>query len=214
MRKFILSVLFLITIFPSLMATPEGDNKNVTSLTTTIAMEEVTLEWTPSIIAQYFEVERAHQVDANGNLIFKVIARVEGQLSFSDTDLKENTLYYYRVAQINAQGEKTYTDIATANFVQKDHFTASVSTDPTFSILALQINTAQESEATLSMETTSGLKVYENNLSLSSGFNVFDLPLPKSIQEGTYILNIACNDVQHMVLLQKESTPEFMVTVD
>ena len=79
---------------------------------TAISKTEIDISWTDNATDETgFKIERSDRNNANFVQIATVGANVT---SFSDTGLKKNTTYYYRVRATNANGDSAYSNEASA----------------------------------------------------------------------------------------------------
>ncbi|MHC4744798.1 MAG: PA14 domain-containing protein [Planctomycetota bacterium] len=79
---------------------------------TPVSQTQIDLDWTDNADNETgFKIERSKRVNTN----FKEIATVGADVtSFSDTTVRKNTLYYYRVRATNAYGDSDYSNEASA----------------------------------------------------------------------------------------------------
>ncbi|MHC4744361.1 MAG: fibronectin type III domain-containing protein, partial [Planctomycetota bacterium] len=79
---------------------------------TAVARTQIDLDWTDNADNETgFKIERSKRVNTN----FSEIATVGPDVtSFSDTTVKKNTLYYYRVRATNSYGDSPYSNEASA----------------------------------------------------------------------------------------------------
>jgi hypothetical protein len=79
------------------------------SLTATPGNQFVALKWSAAASATLYTVMRA--TSATG--VYSVIAR-PASIQYTDTDVANGTTYYYKIAAVNAAGQSTASDVASA----------------------------------------------------------------------------------------------------
>ncbi len=159
----------------------------------------IAVTWTTSeeLNNKGFELERS--LDGQN---FQKIAWVNGagtttkatQYSFDDYDVEYNKLYYYRVKQIDLDGNYTYSNIATASIKNNiDGFSAYIFPNPASNTLTLSVNSPIDQKLSLKVFDVIGkLVVAENNIQIIQGQQELELnDLIRKLALGTYYVVIS-----------------------
>ena len=207
----------LLTLLP-LMSFATG-NQAVASgfdIRLSLANDDVKLSWTSTTPAKEFIVEVATDITETGDLDFEEIGRVtassQNAFSFVDETEKTQGLRYYRVVQITFTDDEIVSDTRTANFQFKDHFVSSISASKDLNAIDVEISTQVAGPATFKLSgVTNALETAQTFL-LHKGYNHFTIPVEPNAQLGTYLLSVTLNSDEQIVMLQKETISEMMVS--
>ena len=102
------SVAKIIHVGPPIVSVPTAPSS---LLATAVSTNQINLTWTSnSLNEQGFKIERQR----NGPIWVEIGRVGPGVTSYSNTDLKRNTLYTYRVRAYNASGDSGYSNTASA----------------------------------------------------------------------------------------------------
>ncbi len=216
-------VLLLLFVLPNqlLMAEedlPEPNSIQIVDFDLTIIGEDVQLSWTSFVHADYFEIQYATEADDKGDLMFQTITRIEAgtesTYSFTDNMTEKEGLMYYRIKEINGSETPVYSEIKTANFVNKDRFTMNVKPDPAFETISFIVNTHKPGTARLNISSITGNYEITKTLDLNKGTNNLKIQLPKELDYGAYLISFDFEGTSQVVLKQKVALDQMVVSFD
>ena len=170
----------------------------LSSFTGTIETDIAVLAWTTvsELNNAGFEVQRS-----TDGVDFQKIAWVEGQgnaseaiqYSFKDSKIQENTLYYYRLKQIDLDGQYDFSSIISLDWkVDNAWGVGDLVPKPITNFASIEIKASKESNATLSVYDAIGNLVHTQQAFLKAGANQIELQLDK-LQAGAYFLKTEAN---------------------
>jgi hypothetical protein len=155
----------------------------------------IKLDWSTSleIDNKGFDIERSTDgvhfdkigwVDGNGNSTQNIV------YSFNDKTAQANTVYYYRLKQIDFDGDIEYSNIASAIFKDGKGFTlADLYPNPATNKVVISVATDLAQDAKIKIFDLLGQPVLVNDVNLVSGSNNFELDLT-DFAGGTYTVSI------------------------
>jgi hypothetical protein len=155
----------------------------------------IKLDWSTSleIDNKGFDIERSTEgvhfdkigwVDGNGNSTQNIV------YSFNDKTAQANTVYYYRLKQIDFDGDIEYSNIASAIFKDGKGFTlADLYPNPATNKVVISVATDLAQDAKIKIFDLLGQPVLVNDVNLVSGSNNFELDLT-DFAGGTYTVSI------------------------
>jgi hypothetical protein len=130
---------------------------------------------------------------------FESIAWIDGngstteqkQYGYQDKKTVPNTIYYYRLKQIDFDGKFEYSDIVSATFIGESGFAIeSLRPNPaTNDKVAIQLISNTDVAATVEMTDMLGRKVLSEGWAIATGFNGHEIDL-SSIAGGTYTVTV------------------------
>jgi hypothetical protein len=180
-------------------------------LSTHKAGNTVNLKWaaTSSQSSSYFEVWRS----ANGNTFDKLIGTVPAQENgisrFSsriDYELNDNAPLaawnYYRVKQVDADGNATLGNIASINMLQ-EKTTLSVYPNPVKSSLTLSYSSTSMETVGVRILNSKGSLVYQSGFTAQNGSNQYTIPAA-ALAKGVYIVQLVSNTGSYTARFVKE----------
>jgi hypothetical protein len=145
-----------------------------------------------------FDIERS-----SDGISFEKIGWVDGAgnsnttqvYTFDDTRAVPNTIYYYRLKQIDVDGKYTYSDIVSAVFMGPKGFVIE-SLRPNPATTKVVIHVVSHADVASKVEITDllGRSVLTQDWQLSSGFNGTEIDLG-GIANGTYTVTIYSGNV-------------------
>lgn len=178
--------------------------------------DNVKLTWTSNLQAREFVVEVATDITTTGDLAFEELGRVsastQNSFSFVDETEKGEGLRYYRVIQITRSNEKIISETRTANFQFKDHFVSSITASKDLNAIDVEISTKEAGPATFTLSGVTNSMQTEQTFLLQEGYNHFTIPVEPNADLGTYLLTVTLNNSEQVVMLQKETMSEMMVS--
>ncbi len=158
------------------------------------------LKWTTSseLNCDYFELEVATELNNSGDLNFKKIGQVDGSgtasvennYSFIDYELNKTGKRYYRLKEVDLNGEATYSNIVSLSFGIAPVISSVIFPNPASEFLNYEITLIAASEVSVSITNILGQEVFVEYQKLKTGKNNLALNI-KSLPEGFYYLNIS-----------------------
>lgn len=136
-----------------------------------------------------FEIERSTDgatyetiawIDGNGN------SNEQIEYSYSDKTVVPNSIYYYRLKQIDVDGKFEYTNIVSGTIIGKNGFVVeSLRPNPANNKVTVQVVSLADQNATVSVTDMLGREVSSQAWQISEGFNGTDIDLT-ALAIGTY----------------------------
>lgn len=184
----------------------DGDNSAITGQCTALPVEmlyfnskvqdkQALLQWATAteLNNEGFEVQRS--TDGRN---FAKIGWVSGQgttqeqqtYTFTDDAILPNTIYYYRLKQMDFDGTTEYSKITTVTLKDDNHFGVSEAfPNPTTNSTAFQLHLPKDSDLQLMVFDLSGRLVKEHTTSVSAGSSL--LPLNTAdLPQGQYFVKL------------------------
>ncbi len=184
----------------------------------TIIDQNVHLNWTAFDHAEYYEVECAHEADEKGNLIFTSVGKIDANTNtsfeFVDNITEKEGLMYYRVKQVLSGNQTNYSEVKTANFINKDKFTLNVKDDTNFQHLDLVVNSFQNGQGTVNITALTGDFNKTESLEINDGLNNFSIDLPKDLEQGAYLITFEYEGISQVMLKQKVDLQDYVVSFE
>lgn len=202
----IISLISLLTINTNAKATnttSTPENSNTAILTGTVLTVEtkdnnVVINWSSKNESgnSRFEIERSFYSNK-----FNTIATLQmpftngatvGNYRVSDnaSELTGRTIAYYRVKQVNANGNISYSNVMVANLNIQENTTALVKKNTTISFTA-----EQNGNAVISIKSITGQIAATNNIVISKGNNTVTLQNLEGLTKGIYVSEVAVNGI-------------------
>lgn len=166
------------------------------SFTALAVKKEILLSWVTSseIDASHFEVERSGE-----NLVFEYLDELDA-IGNSNEETNYELLdhsplkgvSYYRLKQIDNNGEFKYSKIIAVNFKKKDEHKPNllIYPNPIIDKTTLQFNNFTDKEIVFSVYTVSGILILQQTINLSNGNGVYEFILPTRMVSGSYIITV------------------------
>ncbi len=152
--------------------------------------------------ASHFEVER-RSPDGRWTGIGRVAATNRpdrrSDYDFLDEDPGPEAVVYYRLRQVDLDGDFTYSEIVRVSF---DHQTTDVSVYPNPTAGQLRISNLSGNEETVGyrLSDATGRRVLEGRLSVGGGNRI---DLPPALASGTYFLRVGSAEAAIPVVLKR-----------
>lgn len=202
----IISLISLLTINTNVKATnttSTPENSNTAILTGTVLTVEtkdnnVVINWSSKNESgnSRFEIERSFYSNK-----FNTIATLQmpftngatvGNYRVSDnaSELTGRTIAYYRVKQVNANGNISYSNVMVANLNIQENTTTLVKKNTTISFTA-----EQNGNAVISIKSITGQIAATNNIVISKGNNTVTLQNLEGLTKGIYVSEVAVNGI-------------------
>jgi hypothetical protein len=149
------------------------------------------LKWATAVEKNnsHFEIEMSLDGEE-----FEVIGNVRGGIGkYSFIHEHPRSLVYYRIAQVDLDGKRNYTNIES---VKRDiEFFGSLlcKPNPTKSRVELSFEMLEKSEVTLELYSTSGVLLESKTFEGEAGFNASELDLSSYVR-GLYLVKVICKD--------------------
>ena len=145
-----------------------------------------------------FEIERS-----TDGITFESIGWVDGaynsntvkNYSFDDLGAVSNTIYYYRLKQIDIDGKYTYSNIASATLMGPKGFALEgIRPNPATDKLSIYVVSQSNIKSTITATDMLGREILNKDWELSSGYNGTELDV-SSFASGTYIFTISSENI-------------------
>ena len=160
--------------------------------------EYAVLNWTTDaeLNNHHFEIESG-VTDATGNLSFTKIGEVAGmgtttvETHYQFTDAKNNFsgIVYYRLKQVDENGEFTYSAIKSIEFVAPPFTVSDFYPNPTGDNFSFEINSTTVTAITVQVVNSIGQLVMQKNFTAQQGFNTMKMNIEK-LPKGLYFVEI------------------------
>lgn len=154
----------------------------------------------------HFDVER---MDSHGNFIS--IGQVKGagnsneELSYSLDDADPQAgANYYRLKQVDVDGESTYSDIISVTAPIVRSMSVSIYPNPAQSYVNVSFSSLDNHAGTVTMTDMVGKVVYQSNLTLSSGTTIAHIDM-SDFEVGQYIIRFTSDAVNTTCKVTKSS---------
>jgi hypothetical protein len=157
------------------------------------------LKWTTASEENndHFDIEVANETKSDGNLNFKKIGEVKGSgtsfvstnYDYTDTESGKSGIRYYRLKQVDFNGEFTYTDIKPLEFNTVGVSLSSLYPNPVNSILNFIIQSQEDVEMQVSINNVAGQEIFREYLQLGTGTNNFNFDV-RDLLNGVYQFNV------------------------
>ncbi len=209
-------VMFDVNSFSTFSARQNGLGLPITLLSFDAIKQgnDVLVNWSTEteINNDYFEVEVATMSDEYGNLQFTKIAEVDGAGNYSgkldyqiiDTEEGKQGVRYYRLKQVDFDGQFSYSDIKSVVFGEISISQVLVAPNPFSTNFDLLVNSAVSGNVEIEVYDITGKLVYSSNSFLNIGINEIELSLDKTIASGIYMLNATFNNEMHSIRIVKQ----------
>ncbi len=154
----------------------------------------------------YFELQRASGSDGS----FEAIGRIKGAgnssgiltYDFDDTDVWSGLTYYYRLKQVDYDGNFEYSEIIAISISKEKSLDFSVFPNPARQILVVEMNAITPVKAKFRLTDISGRAVKEwSAFNLSKGISQVKLSI-HNVDQGTYVLSISGGGEQSHRIVQ------------
>jgi len=183
----------------------------LTDLSAKAVAKTIKLEWTTAteVNNKGFELERSTDGEHFSN-----IGWVSGNgtttetisYSFDDKNVLANTVYYYRLRQIDFDGASEYTKMVSASTTENvtgEFIWSRFIPNPAKEEANLVMNVNAEGRAFIEIYSSFGQKVFEANYNIYHGLNDIQLDL-SNLPAGNYITEIQLNGIRKSVRLVRE----------
>jgi hypothetical protein len=121
-----------------------------------------------------------------------------------DVSLLSTKVFYYRIKIADTDGTYKYSTVVRLQVIDKSQF-VTVMPNPFDDIIRMQINAAQQANATIVLFDMLGRKMITKNVKLSAGVNNFELTESLTLANGTYQLTIYTEKNQQTIKVVKSN---------
>lgn len=201
----------------NLVANPSNNSieKRGFQINVNIIDENVVLEWGNYGDAFEFSIEVAETTGSNGELLFSEIGKLEAnyinEYRYLDKSINKNGIRYYRVIEKDIEGILSVSEIKTANFLIKEHFTSNVKVDYLNNI-SIEINSKLSGNASIQVINPMGTFDIQRNYEVMEGFNRFNIFIEDGQNNDPYIVKISLNGkTQNVLINRQKSIPDLIV---
>ncbi|MEO6189252.1 MAG: SdrD B-like domain-containing protein, partial [Saprospiraceae bacterium] len=147
----------------------------------------------------HFEIERRHESEKGFQVIGKEMASANGANSqhlynHDDLDVNLGGIYYYRIKQLDKDGQYTYSKVISIKVNRKPVFNVSIYPNPVDDLLKVEITVGEETELEVRVFDKSGKNVLTNPFGGFKKVGKYSELLNTSIlAAGQYNLQIVTN---------------------
>lgn len=136
-----------------------------------------------------YELERSTDGE---NFSFVTTIKAAGQKTYSYTDNDTSNfsnVVYYRLKSVDKDGNFSYSPIVTLRS-ELNTWKAAVSPNPFTDKINLKIQSAVPDKATIIITDINGRKLYQQIISIATGYNSFQINNSTGLSNGTYFISI------------------------
>lgn len=157
------------------------------------------LKWTTAseLNCDYFDLEVSTELDSEGGFIFRKIGQVDGSgtsiinhdYSFVDRELNKAGTRYYRLKEVDMNGEFSYSQIVSLVFGSEPVILSTLYPNPTNHFINYELFSAGNNGAKISITNLLGQEMFTEQLKLKDGINKLNVDV-EYLAEGVYFINI------------------------
>jgi hypothetical protein len=154
----------------------------------------------------HFEIERSldgEKYETIGTVNNKAVAS-EGQFNFRDhfrTSIALNNDFYYRLKQIEANGNTTYSKVLIARMYNtKSLASLSVTPDPLANDILVNVQLNEDSYVVMKVSDEKGNVFLKEGKKAENGTNSYTLEGTHNLQPGLYTLEVTVNSKEKMIM--------------
>lgn len=167
------------------------------NFSTSIRKNTVVLNWQTSeeLNAEKFTIEKSKE-GQNWWAIAEVKAAGNSRVNRKYEALDHNpfALNYYRIRQVDLDGNETFTKVVAVSFQTINEATARVYPNPTSNHARLLINGNVSTSASIKIYNSSGILMQVFNTNLNPGANIIELPTASGWATGIYSIMVQDTD--------------------
>ncbi len=157
------------------------------------------LKWTTAseLNCNHFDLEVSNELGADGKLIFRKIGEVAGcgtsfvvrDYSFVDRELNKNGIRYYRLKEVDDNGDAFYSQIVSLVFGSEAVVLSSLYPNPTNKHINYELISSGVNDVKISITNLLGQEMMHDQMKLKDGINKLRVDV-ESLPEGIYFINI------------------------
>jgi type IX secretion system substrate protein len=183
-----------ISILPVTLVYFQGNRENnMTTLRWNVAQNEM---------SGGFEVERSYD-GTNFSTAGTVIATSKtGSETYTFTESIAGNKIYYRLKMYDPKQSVSYSKIL--QFQNSTSSTLKILNNPVSDRLSISINSISNQSVELKVYDLTGRLHMKQTINISSGNNIFNLPLSSSMSKGIYAVEVTNGDVRHAAKFVKQ----------
>jgi predicted secreted protein len=161
------------------------------------------VEWKTSmeVNVDYFQVERI----APGGKEFEIVSEkirannnslVSNMYLFTDKDVSDNGVYFYKVRQVDFDGQMSYSEIVNVDFDKEGGYLKAYP-NPTTQLITLEVNLKEKTKVNVEIHNLNGQKLNGFDSSHNLGTGQHSLPIDlKQLPAGVYYILVEYNGIQ------------------
>ena len=183
-----------ISILPVTLVYFQGNRENnTTTLRWNVAQNEM---------SGRFEVERSYD-GTNFSTVGTVVATSKtGSETYTFTESIAGNKIYYRLKMYDPTQSASYSKIL--QFQNSTTSALRILNNPVSDRLTISINSTSNQPVELKVYDLTGRLHMKQTINVSSGNNIFNLPLSSSMSKGTYAVEVTSGDVRHAAKFVKQ----------
>jgi hypothetical protein len=154
----------------------------------------------------HFEIERSldgTKYETIGT-VNNTTSAIEGQFNFRDhfrTSIALNNDFYYRLKQIEANGNITYSKVLIARMYNtKSLASLSVTPDPLANDILVNVQLNEDSYVVMKVSDEKGNVILKEGKKAENGANTYTLEGTHSLEPGLYTLEVTVNSKEKMIM--------------
>ena len=137
----------------------------------------------------HYELEKSTD-GQNFSFVAKINADERKNYSYTDDDVENSPVNYYRLKSVDMDGNFNYSGIVKIKTKNATLWSAEVSPNPVSEKIYLKIESPAQDKATVIITDLSGRRLYKENISISDGNNSFEINKSANFSNGTYFISI------------------------
>jgi 1,4-alpha-glucan branching enzyme len=137
----------------------------------------------------HYELEKSTD-GQNFSFVAKINADGRKNYSYTDDDVENSPVNYYRLKSVDMDGNFNYSGIVKIKTKNATLWSAEVSPNPVSEKIYLKIESPAQDKATVIITDLSGRRLYKENISISDGNNSFEINKSANFSNGTYFISI------------------------
>jgi hypothetical protein len=162
---------------------------------------DVSVNWTTSneLNNKYFTVERSidnQNFIAIGKVAGAMNSTVSNSYMFIDRDAQSlnQTVIYYRLKQVDADGNFTYSTVVSVKFIDHSKNEITLVPNPFTTDLSVSFNSESSSQVVVRVTNMSGQLVSEKMVNIPIGSNTYSIDEASTLTTGIYFVTLVFND--------------------
>ena len=157
------------------------------------------LKWTTAseLNCNYYDLEVSTELAHDGGFVFRKIGQVNGNgtslishdYSFVDRELNKAGTRYYRLKEVDINGEVSYSQIVSLMFGTEPVILSTLYPNPTNHFINYELISLGNNGAKISITNLLGQEMFAEQLKLKDGINKLNVNV-ETLPEGIYFINI------------------------
>ena len=149
----------------------------------------------------FYELQRS--VDASKFVpVAKLTATGSTTYNFSDNDIAQSPVYFYRLKQVDTDGRFSYSVTIKLNGVIKG-LSIAATPNPVITTIKLNVATATKEIIIINLSDLSGRILHKMRMQVQPGVTVFEIPESQKLAAGTYLVTMFSQQQTHTIKILK-----------